>query len=87
MIRLLIFLVIAFICGAIGANLAGTSKKGCLATIVVGYFGAWIGGYLSRKFGIPDIIVIRGIPVLWAILGSAILVAVISLIAGDGKKD
>lgn len=86
MIRILILLLIAFVCGSIGAKLAGSSKKGCLTSIVLGFIGAWIGGWLSGKLQIGDLFYVKGIPVLWSIVGSALFVAVISLISGGNSK-
>lgn len=50
--------------------------------IAVGFIGALLGGFLSRKLGLPELFVIRGFPVIWSIIGSALFVALISLIAG-----
>lgn len=87
MIRLLILLVIAFICGSIGARLAGSSKKGCLTSIALGFIGALIGGWLSRELGISDLIYFREIPILWSIIGSALFVAIINLILGRNSGE
>lgn len=87
MIKILILLVIAFICGSIGASLAGASKKGCLTSIVLGFIGAIIGQWLSRQVDIGDILYFRGIPILWSIVGAALFVALLNLISGgDSKK-
>ena len=83
MFRILILLLIAFICGSIGAGLAGKSKKGCLINIALGFIGALLGGWLSRKLQVGDIIVIKGIPVIWSIIGAALFVAFLTLISGD----
>ena len=87
MIKLLILLAIAALCGSLGASIAGSSKKGCLVSIALGFIGAMIGNWLSREFGIREILVIRGIPIIWSIIGAALFVAVINLITGkDSKK-
>lgn len=86
MIRLLIFLLIAAVCGSLGAALAGSSKKGCLINIVLGYIGAMIGGWLSRKADIPDMITVYGIPIIWSIIGSALFVAFLTLITGGNDR-
>ena len=87
MIRLLILLVIASICGSLGATLAGSSKKGCFVNIVLGYIGALIGGWMSRKLGVPDIITFYGIPIIWSIIGAALFVAFLNLLSGDSGKN
>jgi uncharacterized membrane protein YeaQ/YmgE (transglycosylase-associated protein family) len=87
-IKLLILLLIAFICGSLGARLAGSSKKGCFTSIALGFIGAMIGSWLSRKMEISDLLYVRDIPILWSIVGSALFVAVINLISGgsSGRK-
>ena len=85
MIRLLILLLIASICGSIGAGLAGSRSKGCLTSIILGFIGALIGSWISKNVGIEDFLYIRNIPVFWSIIGSAIFVAVLNLIGGNGK--
>lgn len=88
MIKILILLVIAAICGSIGASIAGASKKGCLASMALGFIGALIGGWLSQKLHMREILNINGIPVIWSIIGAALFVAFIHLISGgDAKKD
>ncbi len=82
MVRILILLFIAFICGSIGSKIAGASKIGCLASIALGFIGALLGGWLSKKVEIPDIFYFKNIPILWSIIGSAIFVAVINLVSG-----
>ncbi len=88
LISLIILLFIAFVCGSIGASLAGSGSKGCVTSIVLGFIGALIGGWLSRKLGIGDFLYIKSIPILWSIIGSAVFVAIINLISGgnSGKK-
>jgi uncharacterized membrane protein YeaQ/YmgE (transglycosylase-associated protein family) len=87
--ELVIFLVIAFLSGSIGASLAG-SKKGCLASIALGFIGSFVGTIIAKKFDLPVIFAIpvggQSFPVIWAIMGSAIFVALLSLL-GRGNKD
>ncbi len=87
MFGILILLIIAAVCGSIGASIAGSSKKGCLTNIALGFIGAIIGNWLRVKLNMNPFIVIEGIAVVWAIIGSAIFVAVISLVSGGSGKD
>jgi len=52
----------------------------------VGFVGALLGHWLAGVLHLPDLLVLRiggeSFPVVWAIIGSAVFVAVISLIAG-----
>ncbi|MCK5221919.1 MAG: GlsB/YeaQ/YmgE family stress response membrane protein [Candidatus Aminicenantes bacterium] len=86
MIRLLILLFIASICGAIGAKLADSKSKGCFTSIILGFIGALIGSWISKSVGIEDFLYIRGIPVFWSIIGSALFVTILNLIGGKGKS-
>ncbi|MCP4214903.1 MAG: GlsB/YeaQ/YmgE family stress response membrane protein [bacterium] len=85
MISWLIFFIIAFFCGSIGSQLAGASKKGCIASIVLGLIGAVLGGWLQGRLGMPAFIMIKGIPIIWSVIGSALFVALLNLISGGNK--
>jgi uncharacterized membrane protein YeaQ/YmgE (transglycosylase-associated protein family) len=80
----LILLVIAAICGSIGQALAGYDLGGCLVSIVVGFIGAYIGLWMSGKFGLPELLTIKiggkVFPVIWSVVGSAVLTFVVALI-------
>lgn len=80
----LILLVIAAVCGSIGQALAGYSRGGCLVSIAVGFIGAFLGMWLSRQLGLPELftITIEGetFPVLWSIIGSTLFMVILGLI-------
>ena len=77
-------LVIAAIAGAIGQALAGYSLGGCLVSILVGFIGAYLGMWLAGALGLPELLTINidgePFPVVWSIIGSAILTAIIALL-------
>jgi len=81
---LLILLLIAGLCGAIGQAIAGYSRGGCLVTIALGFIGAVIGLWVARGLGLPELFALRvgdtNFPIVWSILGSALFVAVIGLL-------
>jgi uncharacterized membrane protein YeaQ/YmgE (transglycosylase-associated protein family) len=52
----------------------------------LGFIGALIGGWISRQVGVGDLLYIRGIPIIWSIVGAAIFVAFLNLISGGGSK-
>ena len=85
LVSFLLLLLIAAICGAIGQALAGYSLGGCLISIVVGFIGALIGMWLARQFGLPTFFVVdvgsEAFPVVWSIIGSALLSLVVGLIS------
>jgi len=84
--ELLILLVIAAICGAVGQSLAGYDLGGCFVSIVVGFIGAYIGMWLAHKFGLPEIFAIKvggkTFPIVWSVVGSALFTLIIALIRG-----
>ena len=85
LIDLIILLIIAGICGSLGQAISGYSRGGCLVSIALGFVGALLGGWLARKLGLPELLPVRigetTFPILWSIIGSALFVAVISLIS------
>ncbi len=82
----LILLIVAALCGSIGAGLAGFTNKGCLTSIILGLIGALIGTWLSRILHIPDFLYLQGIPVFWSIAGAAVFVALLNLLGGKRSK-
>ena len=86
MLGFLILLLVASICGSIGASLAGHSYRGCLTNIALGLIGAFIGSWLSRELEIRDIFYFAHIPILWSIIGSALFVAAIGLLTGGQRN-
>ena len=85
-VELLVLLLVAGICGAGGKAIAGYFPGGFLASIAVGFVGALVGTWLARLAGLPELFAIRvggtTFPIVWSILGSALFVGLISLIAG-----
>lgn len=82
---LLVLLLVAGICGAIGQAIAGYSLGGCLVSIALGFIGALFGMWLSQKMGLHEVLPVmiggHSFPIIWSIIGSALFVAVISLIS------
>lgn len=79
----LILLLVAAICGAIGQSLAGYSVGGCLTSIIVGFVGALLGSWMARTLGLPEPLAVNiggeTFPVLWSVIGSAVLVFLVAL--------
>ncbi len=84
LVQFLVLLVVAAICGAIGQSLAGYSLGGCLVSAVVGFVGAFLGMWLARQLRLPEVLMVQvggeAFPVLWSIVGSAILAVVVGLV-------
>lgn len=81
---LLVLLAIAGLCGAIGQAIAGVTRKGCLASIGLGFIGALLGRVVADKLALPSVfdLSIGGhpFPIVWSILMAALFVAVVSFL-------
>jgi uncharacterized membrane protein YeaQ/YmgE (transglycosylase-associated protein family) len=87
---LLVLLVIAGVCGSLGAGIAGYSHLGCLSSIVVGFLGAWIGSWIARELHFPTLWVLRvqgeSFPVVWSIIGAAVFGGVASFLTSRSPQ-
>ena len=86
LISFLILLLVAAVCGSIGSAIAGYSNQGCLINVAIGFIGAIIGSWLSYELHAPRFFYFAGIPIIWAIVGAALFMAVIGAISGRRKK-
>ncbi len=86
----LILLVIAAICGGLGQMLGGFSRGGCLLSILLGFAGAWMGLQIADRFGLPEFFPVNiqgeSFPVVWSIVGAALLSFVASLLFRVGSS-
>jgi len=80
---LLLLIVIAAICGAIGQAIAGSVRGGLVVSIALGFIGALLGPWVAGLLKLPEplMVTIGGhpFPVLWSIIGAALFVAIIHL--------
>ncbi len=83
-VQFLLLLVVAAICGALGQSLAGYSLGGCLVSAVVGFVGAFLGLWLARELRLPEVLTLNiggeAFPVLWSIIGSAVLALAVGML-------
>lgn len=81
---LIILLIVGGLVGVIAQRLVGYSRSGCLTSIALGFIGALIGTWAVKQFGLPEIYVLKightSFPVVWAIIGAAVLVAILGLL-------
>jgi len=89
-LEFIILLVIAAICGALGQAIAGYSLGGWVITTVVGFIGAFIGTWLARSIGLPELLMVNiggePFPIVWAIIGSALFAAIVALITRPARR-
>lgn len=85
LLSLLIYVLIAAVCGALGKALVGVSRGGLLVSIVLGFIGALLGPWIAQKMGLSEPFAIsvggQSFPVLWSIIGAALFVALIHLLS------
>lgn len=83
---ILLYLVIAAICGAIGKAIAGGARGGLVVSTILGFIGALVGPWIAGQLGLPEPFMIdiggQSYPVLWSIIGAAVFVAIIHVISG-----
>jgi uncharacterized membrane protein YeaQ/YmgE (transglycosylase-associated protein family) len=90
LLGLLILLVVAGICGAIAELVVGFSPGGFVVSIVVGIIGAYLGTALAGYLNLPPFLTFQAggqtLDIMWAILGSILLLLIISLFRGAGRR-
>ena len=83
---LLILLLIAGVCGAIGRSIGGGTGGGFLVSIAVGFVGALLGTMVAHYVPLPELLVVsvegQQFPILWSIIGAALFVALIHMMSG-----
>jgi uncharacterized membrane protein YeaQ/YmgE (transglycosylase-associated protein family) len=81
---LLLLLIIAGICGAIGRAMGGGLPGGFVVSIAVGFVGALVGMLLANEFRLPELLSVnvdgRPFPILWSIIGGALLVMLLNVL-------
>jgi uncharacterized membrane protein YeaQ/YmgE (transglycosylase-associated protein family) len=85
LIQLLVLLLIAGVCGALGQAIGGYSHGGCLVSIALGFIGALLGSWIAGALHLPELFALNvagtHFPVVWSIIGAALFVALINLIS------
>ena len=80
--RVLVLIVIAAICGAIGRTLAG-GGGGLITSIAIGFIGALLGPWMARQLNLSEPLMVRvggaPFPILLSIIGAAIFVGILHL--------
>jgi uncharacterized membrane protein YeaQ/YmgE (transglycosylase-associated protein family) len=83
---LLLLILIAAICGAVGKALAGGARGGLLVSTALGFIGALFGPWVARQLGLTEPFVLQvggmSFPIVWSIVGAALFVAALHLISG-----
>lgn len=87
---LLILLIVAGICGAIGRAIGGGTRGGFFVSIAVGFVGALLGSFIAGHFRLPELLMVsvdgRAFPILWSIIGASLFVALVHLLSGGPTR-
>jgi uncharacterized membrane protein YeaQ/YmgE (transglycosylase-associated protein family) len=87
---LLILIIIAGVCGAVGRAIGGGTNGGFVVSIAVGFVGALLGSLIAVHFHLPELVVVavdgHAFPIVWSIIGASLFVALIHLIGGSRSR-
>ena len=82
---LIVLLVIAALCGAVGRAIAG-GGGGLLTSIALGFIGALLGPWVAQQLHLAEPLVLqvsgKPFPIVWSIIGAALFVALLHLMSG-----
>ena len=80
---LLVLLLIAGICGALGRAMGGGAPGGFVVSIAVGFVGALLGVFIANALRLPELLAIsvdgQPFPILWSIIGGGLFVALLNM--------
>jgi uncharacterized membrane protein YeaQ/YmgE (transglycosylase-associated protein family) len=83
-LEIIILLLVAGVCGAIGQAITGYSVGGFLVSIALGFIGALLGLWIARAADLPELFMLQigsvHFPIIWSIIGAALFVAVVGLL-------
>ncbi len=84
--ELLVLILIAAVCGAVGKALAGGGPGGLIASVALGFIGALLGPWVAHQLRLAEPLVLhvsgKPFPIVWSIIGAALFVALLHLVSG-----
>lgn len=81
------WIVLGLVAGAIAKLLMpGDQRGGCLLTTLLGIAGALVGGFIGDALGYGDMETFSWGSLLWAVVGSFLLLLVFGLLFGRRKR-
>ena len=102
LLELIIFLLIAGICGFVAEMVVGFSPGGFLTSIAVGLVGAYLGSWLAGMIGLPAVLNTEALipetdganligvdfnfDIVYSILGAIVLLFVISVVRRPRRR-
>jgi uncharacterized membrane protein YeaQ/YmgE (transglycosylase-associated protein family) len=83
---LIVLIVIAALCGALGKALAGGGGGGLITSIALGFIGAILGPWVAAQLHLAEPLVLQvggqPFPIVWSIIGAALFVALLHVMSG-----
>lgn len=90
LVEVIVWLIVAAICGGIGEALVGYSPGGLFSSVAVGLLGAVLGTWLARQFGLSEVLTFEyagaRIDLLWSVVGAALLVFALSMVRRGPRR-
>ena len=82
-LRLVYYIVLAFIIGTLALAITGYKKRPVLTTLILGFIGVATGDLLANRLHLPGIIPqVFGISILWSTIGAVVFILGYSLLRG-----
>ena len=90
LLEVLVLILIAAVCGALGQAISGFSRGGLFVSIALGFIGAILGTWLARTAALPELFTIEvggvDFPVIWSIIGATLFVALVGLLTWPARR-
>lgn len=78
LIEIIILVIVSAVIGAFGQILTDFDLGGFFTSAIIGFFGAFLGIWISRNYDVPLFLPItfagKTYPIIWCVIGSSILV-------------
>ena len=89
-LEVIVLIVIAAVCGAIGRALAGGTRGGLIVSTALGFIGALVGPWIAGQLHLTEPLILdvggKPFPIVWSIIGAALFVALLHLVSGRGRR-
>jgi uncharacterized membrane protein YeaQ/YmgE (transglycosylase-associated protein family) len=80
--EIVVYLILAALCGLLGQMVAGRSLGGFVVTTIVGLIGAILGRLVAQAIGAPEPFLIhvggKPIAVIWSIAGATLVTLLVA---------
>ncbi len=86
LIGLVFLLLVATLCGAIAEHMLHYEGNGIAATAGVGLVGSVVGWLIASLFHFPMLVHIAGLPIVWTVIGSLVLVAGMKVVMPPSRR-